>query len=219
MNLPTETSELLAHTKQWLSTRANQADQNFPTNADVDFKRNRLVIRRTKRQNPKGLAQLKSLIEQRLPPVNLLDTLIDTELWLNWTRFFKPKSGHEAKLNHPVARYLTSTFCYGCNLGPTQAARSLLDFDRYQVAYAHQHHMDVDKLQKANEAIINAYNQFSLPKHWGDGSSASVDGTKWDIYENNLLAEYHIRYGTPFMEILRPKARLSLPCPTCWGFG
>ena len=27
------------------------------------------------------------------------------------------------------------------------------------------------------------------------GKSASVDGTKWDIYENNLLAEYHIRYG------------------------
>ena len=55
--------------------------------------------------------------------------------------------------------------------------------------------MDIDKLQRANEAIINAYNQFSLPKHWGDGKSASVDGTKWDIYEDNLLAEYHIRYG------------------------
>ena len=27
------------------------------------------------------------------------------------------------------------------------------------------------------------------------GKSASVDGTKWDIYENNLLAKYHIHYG------------------------
>ena len=24
---------------------------------------------------------------------------------------------------------------------------------------------------------------------------ASVDGTKWDLYEQNLLSEYHIRYG------------------------
>ncbi len=195
VNLPTETPAFLAHTRQWLATQAAQTDQHFPANTHVDFQRNRLVIHRTKRSKPKGLAQLKSLIEQRLPPVNLLDTLIDTELWLNWTRFFKPKSGHDAKLDQPIARYLSSTFCYGCNLGPTQAARSLLDFDRHQVAYAHQHHMDVAKLQRANERIINAYNQFALPKHWGDGKSASVDGTKWDIYENNLLAEYHIRYG------------------------
>ena len=195
VNLPVETSALLAHTQQWLTARATQTDQNFPTNAEVDFKHNRLVIRRAKKQKPKGLAQLKTLIERRLPPINLLDTLIDTELWLNWTRFFKPHSGHDTKLDQPVARYLASTFCYGCNLGPTQAARSLLDFDRRQVAYIHQRHMDVDKLQRANEAIINAYNQFNLPKYWGDGKSASVDGTKWDIYENNLLAEYHIRYG------------------------
>ena len=130
VNLPTEPSELLAYTQRWLTTRATQTDQNFPTNADVDFNGNRLVIRKTKRQKPQGVAQLKSLVEQRLPPINLLDTLIDTELWLNWTRFFKPKSGHDARLDQPVARYLSSTFCYGCNLGPSQAARSLLDFDR-----------------------------------------------------------------------------------------
>jgi TnpA family transposase len=130
-----------------------------------------------------------------LAKVLLLDTLIDTELWLNWTRFFKPKSGHTAKIDQPVVRYLAGTFCYGCNLGSTQAARSLEEFDRRQVAYVHQHHIDEAKLQSANTAIINAYNRFSLPKHWGDGTSVAVDGTKWDIYENNLLAEYHIRYG------------------------
>ena len=34
-----------------------------------------------------------------------------------------------------------------------------------------------------------------LPKHWGSGQRAAADGTKWDIYEHNLLSEYHIRYG------------------------
>lgn len=29
----------------------------------------------------------------------------------------------------------------------------------------------------------------------GSDKRASADGTKWDIYEQNLLAEYHIRYG------------------------
>ena len=59
----------------------------------------------------------------------------------------------------------------------------------------HQRHIDLDKLQAAITAIIDAYNRFNLPKYWGSGNQASVDGTKWDIDENNLLAEYHIRYG------------------------
>nr|WP_083865915.1 Tn3 family transposase [Deinococcus peraridilitoris] len=29
----------------------------------------------------------------------------------------------------------------------------------------------------------------------GDGERASADGTKWNMYEQNLLAEYHLRYG------------------------
>jgi hypothetical protein len=27
------------------------------------------------------------------------------------------------------------------------------------------------------------------------GKSASADGMKWDLYPQNLMSEYHIRYG------------------------
>ncbi|WP_373538752.1 Tn3 family transposase [Chamaesiphon sp.] len=94
-----------------------------------------------------------------------------------------------------IDRYLATTFCYGCNLGPAQTAVSLQDFDRRQVSHVHQRHIDLDKLQAAITIVIDSYNRFNLPKYWGTGDRASVDGTKWDIYENNLLAEYHIRYG------------------------
>jgi TnpA family transposase len=30
---------------------------------------------------------------------------------------------------------------------------------------------------------------------WGSGSSAAADGTKYELAENSLLAEYSIRYG------------------------
>lgn len=42
---------------------------------------------------------------------------------------------------------------------------------------------------------INAYNQFQLPRYWGDTKRAAADGTQWNLYENNLLSEQHIRYG------------------------
>jgi hypothetical protein len=58
------------------------------------------VIRKPKKKE-QGLASLTALITQRMMPINLLDSLIDTELWLNLTRFFKPKSGYDAKIERP----------------------------------------------------------------------------------------------------------------------
>ena len=67
--------------------------------------------------------------------VDIVDALSDTEHWLNWSRFFGPISGHDAKLENPSERYLITTFCYGCNLGPTQTARSIKGLDRRQVSF------------------------------------------------------------------------------------
>jgi TnpA family transposase len=63
------------------------------------------------------------------------------------------------------------------------------------VAWLNLHHITEERLEKAIVQVINAYNKFLLPKYWGSGKSASADGTKWNMYEQNLLSEYHIRYG------------------------
>lgn len=174
-----------------------QTDAAFPQNAHVRIENGEPVVSRgEKRSEPAALRLLENLLTGRLEPVNILDVLADTERWLHWTRFFGPLSGHDAKLEDPRARYVMTTFCYGCGFGPTQAARSLQVMDRRQLAWINQRHVTADKLDQINTALVNAYNQFALPRYWGSGKSASADGTKWDLYEQNLLSEYHIRYGS-----------------------
>jgi TnpA family transposase len=56
-------------------------------------------------------------------------------------------------------------------------------------------HITEASLDQAITTLIDAYNQFHLPKLWGSGKHASADGTRWDLYEQNLLSEYHSRYG------------------------
>jgi len=64
------------------------------------------------------------------------------------------------------------------------------------LSYTNQRHVTAKKIDQALKDIINHYHhEFDLPKLWGKGNSAAADGTKYDIYEENLLAEYHIRYG------------------------
>lgn len=195
VGLPIDGPIFVEHVRTWLAETIQETDQSFPENTQVKFQKERLVVQRVTPKFVEGAAQLKQVIDERITPVNILDMLVDTELWLKWTKYFKPGSGYDAKLENPVARYLATTFCYGCNIGPSQLAQSLNLFDRRQLARVNQRHINGENLQLAIESIINEYNRFQLPKFWGTGISASVDGTKWDMYEDNLLAEYHIRYG------------------------
>ena len=195
LGFPTEGAAFVEHVREWLTDKIEETDEGFPANTDVYFKSDRLVIRKAKAKSRKAAKKLKKRINERMKPVNLLDVLVDTEQWLKWTKHFKPVSGYEAKMENPVARYLATTFCYGCNIGPSQLAQSLSLFDRKQLSRVNQRHISDTQLHYAVESVVNGYNRFALPKFWGVGKSASVDGTKWDIYENNLLAEYHIRYG------------------------
>jgi TnpA family transposase len=194
--IPIEGHTFTAQLQAQLEAAAQRANDGFPTNTYVRLEHGEPVLTRLRRQpDPAGLRRLEQLLKERMSPVEILDALSDTEHWLHWTQHFGPISGYEAKLEQPRERYLMTTFCYGCNLGPTQTARSIKGLDRKQVAFVNQRHVTEENLNEASVTVINAYHRFPLQELWGTGTSASADGTKWDLYPQNLLAEYHIRYG------------------------
>src|SRR6266850_4434364 len=196
VGLPVECDAFVTHMRTVLEQTATDVDTSFPTNDGVRLEHDQPILRRlAKRPVPALLIPLRQLIAERLEPVTILDVLTDTDNWLHWTRGFGPLSGYEARIEAARARYVTTTFCYGCNLGPTQTAQSLQLFDRKHIAWINQRHITERKLDAAITELINAYNRFMLPKLWGSGKHAAADGTKWDLYEQNLLAERHIRYG------------------------
>ena len=86
----------------------------------------------------------------------------------------------------PLLRLLSRASPVRTLSGQSRSAPTLVD---------HWRHISEEGLDKAIREVINAYHKFALPRRWGTGKSASVDGTQWDLYEQNLLAERHIRYG------------------------
>jgi TnpA family transposase len=194
--LPGKSKEFVDHLHKWLTETAHKVDAAFPENEYLGIENGEPVLRKLNRMStPENLPLINQLVREQIPPVNLLDVLIDTERWLNWTRHFGPLSGHDAKLVDPVIRYLITVFTYGCNLGPSQLAQAMREIDRFQIARVNQRHISEAALDEAIIEIINGYNRFLLPSYWGSSERASADGTKWDLYEQNLLSEYHIRYG------------------------
>ena len=195
--IPVETGAFINHVRGMLKDEAGMLDQSYPDNMEFRIGKNgEPSLKKLKAKPPPDhYAAITEMISDRMPLRDIVDVLVDSRNLLNWDRVFGPLSGFQAKIKDPSSAYVITTFSYGCNLGPTQTARSLPILDRKQIAWINQHHITEENLQKATEIVVNAYNKFTLPTYWGDTSSVSADGMKWDLYENNLLSEYHVRYG------------------------
>lgn len=194
--IATEATEFVQGLRTELTTLADAVDARFPDNLHASVVDGRLVLRRLQgAQVTQAIAAVDSAITDRLPPTSIVDVLVDTTRWLDLHVHFRPIAGTDARVDDLLRRVITTLFCYGCNLGPTQTARSVKGFSRRQIAWLNLKYVTDETLDKAIVEVINLYNKFELPGYWGSGKSASADGTKWSVYEQNLLSEYHIRYG------------------------
>lgn len=194
--VPVEAAASVQQLQASLRQTAIETDRAYPENVHLEIENGIPMLKRLKRKpDPEGRARLEQMIKERLQPTGIMEVLVDTQHWLDWTRRFAPISGHDAKLDDPVGRYIATTFCYGYNFGPTQTARSVRGLDRRQVSFVNQRHVTEQKLNDAIDIVIDGYRAFPLPEAWGLGRTASADGTQWDLYPQNLMSEYHIRYG------------------------
>jgi hypothetical protein len=198
LGIPSTSVQFIEHLKLKLTQFSLAVDQLCKTDDQVSVSKDgRLILKQiTAQLIPDGAEELEIAILKKMPERNLLDILTHVEYWLNWTRHFGPVSGNEPKLNDPSERYLLTVFCYGCNLGPNQMARHAKGLvSSHALSYTNTRHINANKIESAIRDLINAYNRLNLPKCWGTGKRAAADGSKFEVYENNLLSEYHIRYG------------------------
>ncbi|WP_125077094.1 Tn3 family transposase [Pseudoxanthomonas sp. SGT-18] len=194
--LPTQPSAFVRGLREELTILADAVDERFPGNVHADVVDGRLVLRKLQRlEVSHAITAVDKLITEHLPAMSIVDVLIDAAQWLKLHRHFRPIAGTDSRVDDLLRRVITTLFCYGCNLGPTQTARSVKGFSRRQISWLNLKYVTEDTLDKAIVQVINTYNKFDLPGYWGSGKSASADGTKWNVYEQNLLSEYHIRYG------------------------
>ena len=199
LGIPVMATDFVEGLRTWLTETAHRVDVGFAANADVGVNvKGDPVLKRRPRPVPSASAHaLEAALLDRMPERSLLDILAIVNFWTQWTRHFGPLSGSEPKLADPVQRYLLTAFTFGCNLGPAQAARHLQDLaTAHELSFTNRRHVSVDQLDAVIKDLINAYHRCDLPKVWGSGSSAAADGTKYDLAENSLLAEYSIRYGS-----------------------
>lgn len=198
MDFPASKNDFINSLKNMLKEKAAAVDRNYPNNSELVINETGEAILKRKKstRNDAKIKQFKNQLEKYMPERNIMEILCNVEHWLSFTKHFGPLSGSEPKLENPKERYIILTFGYGSNMGPTQTSKHIRGaVTPHMIHFTNKRHINEDKLDKAITDIINCYNKFSLPKMWGDTKVAAADGTKIDLYDQNLLSEYHIRYG------------------------
>jgi Tn3 transposase DDE domain/Domain of unknown function (DUF4158) len=181
-----------------LADQAGAVDAKYPENTDlvIDQATGKPSLKRRRAKDPNtGALALEEALKERMPERTLLEILARTAYWLEWWRRFGPASGSDPKLAAPLLRYVLTTFTYGANLGPAQAARHIRGASAHELSVTAARHFTTGKLNLASADVVNAYLLLDLVKAWGDGTSVAADGTQVDTLIDNLLAESHIRYG------------------------
>ena len=172
-----------------ISTSRN-TDERFPQNESVRIENGEPILSPLgAKYEPEDLKLVETWIKERMEHVEIIDALVDTEHWLHWTRYFGPLSGHDAKVDHLRERYVLTVFCYGCNLGPTQTARSIKDLDRFKLAFVNQRHITEANLNEAIATVVNTYVQFPLQRLWGLGHWGS-SSNRAEIYSSVMREKY-----------------------------
>lgn len=194
--LPLDAAEFVADLKAKLIKKTAEVDKRFAKNPFAQIDNGQLVLKKLQRPDTAlAIKELDRQISERLPPSKIVDVLLDVTRGLNLQRFFRPLAGTEPRVDDLLQGVVSTIFCYGCNLGPTQTERSLHGLSRRQVSWLNIKYVTEEVLDQANREVINAYARYELPRYWGTGKSVSADGTQWSVYEGNLFAENHIRYG------------------------
>jgi len=155
--VPTGGKQAVSLLRKQLTRLARQVDKRFRKNPGARMVDGKLVISRL--TSPKPCEELKLLdqkLNERMPTASIVDVLIDTVRWLKLHKKLRPLSGTESQISDLLERVVTLLLCYGCNLGPTQTARSVRGLSRKQIAWLNLKYVDERVLDEANRIVINA---------------------------------------------------------------
>ncbi len=140
---------------------------------------------------------LKGEINRLWYKTSLLDILKETDLRVDFTRKFKSMGTREILDRETLQkRLLLCLFGMGTNTG-LKRINTGIDGENYQdLIYVRRRYIHKDQLRSAIAEIVNATFEIRLPHIWGEGTTTCASDSKhFPAWEQNLITQYHLRYG------------------------
>ncbi len=201
LNLPMDVESFIAPLKTALSEALVNLNEGIPKNKKVkilDKKNGWIRVSPLEKQpEPLNILRLKSSLVQRWPMTSLLDVLKETDLRIGFSNSFKSLASREA-LDRDVVqkRLLLCLYGLGTNTGLKRVSDGTPDTDYHELRYIKRRFIHSCALREAIASVVNAIFRIRNPQIWGEGTTTCAsDSKKFGAWDQNLMTEWHIRYG------------------------
>jgi len=146
--------------------------------------------------DPPNINALKGDVQSRWPMTSLLEILREADSWSGFTKLFKSIRTSERLTPEQLRkRLLLVLYGLGTNMGLKRIASgnnvSYKELRHVKNVYVHK-----DSLRSAIREVANGVFSVKDTKLWGEATtSCASDSKKFGSWDQNLMAEWHIRYG------------------------
>jgi TnpA family transposase len=199
--LPADAHAFTATLKAEMAEGLAQFDAGLPRNASVRLdprRRHPIIVSPLEAQaEPPGLDALKAELGRRWPMTGLLDILKETDLRVGFTEAFSTAAARAAMDRNEVRRrLLLCLYGLGTNAGLKRLAVGRHGFSYKELLHTRRRYIDADALRDATRRVVNATLAARHPRVWGEGTTACAsDSKQFGAFDQNLMTEWHVRYG------------------------
>jgi len=180
-------------------------DASLPSNPKVVIaatKRGKARISLTpldEQPEPPNIVRLTASLVEHWPMTNLLDILKETELRVRFTDVFRTVGSREALPTDVLQRrLLLCLHGLGTNAGLKRMCSGGGEDSYSDLQYVRRRYVTREHLRSAIAQVCNAIFGARDAGIWGEATTACAsDSKKFGAWDQNLMTEWHVRYGGP----------------------
>jgi TnpA family transposase len=161
---------------------------------------------------PENVAALKREVGSAWPMTSLLDMLKETDMRLNFTDALRSVTSHEILDRETLRlRLLLCLHGIGANAGLQRMNAAAHGATYKDLVYVRRRYLTVDQMRAAIGIVTNGTLHARNSTIWGGGTAACASDSKhFSAWDQNLMTQWHLRYGGPGIMIYWHVERKSL---------
>lgn len=198
---PRDAESFIRKLQEEMTRRLEQLDGGLPRNSQVQIlTKGEGWIRVSPSEplpEPLQLGRLKHEISRRWPMTDLLEILKETDLRVGFTAAFTSVASREALDRATLQkRLLLCLYGLGTNTGLKRVSAGDHGESYRDLLYVRRRFIQKEQLRGAIATVANAIFRSRLVHIWGEATTACAsDSKKFGAWDQNLMTEWHIRYG------------------------
>ena len=198
---PESADDFIAGVRKAMEDALSTLNDGLPKNPKVTLRvqgKNRIKLSPLDPQpEPANILRLKADLMSRWPMTSLLDVLKETDLRVGFSEAFHSVASREMLDRTTLRpRLLRCLYGLGTNAGLKRVVAGDPSLHYHDLLYIRRRYIHKDALREAIARIANATFAIRRPEIWGEGTtSCASDAKKFGAWDQNLMTEWHIRYG------------------------